>query len=168
VLTKKELKKLRQKQKTAISRDIRASLRRSRHESSVLNGLAESDRAQIRMAARLACLDEDPIRWWDLGMTHAFNVVEDKIKILARQGQDHHLELSDVLELIAAERETVIKESLHGFYLSSKDEQRRTKSTLGPPLTVTRAARRCSIAGSRNVSKTARARLNPKARSKKP
>lgn len=76
---------------------------------------AKSIRSNTRCAARLACLEDDPLDFWDYGMLYAFDVAEAQLLDLLSQGKV--LTAKTVLQVFSKERETVYSEELHSFYL---------------------------------------------------
>lgn len=101
---------------------IDAATRRSRQEPLILTA-AQSAGTERQLAA-LDFRNEHPLQWCDFGMLCALDFLEHKIKLLSQQRQNELLEVNDILRIIAAEREPVIKQSLHEFYSLTKRQTR--------------------------------------------
>jgi hypothetical protein len=82
---------------------------RTRQKSSIVDETTR--RAEI--ARQLDCSHEDPLKWLDFGILCTCDFFEHEILGRLRQGQ--HLEIEDVLEIIAAERQNVASQNLHEF-----------------------------------------------------
>jgi hypothetical protein len=122
---------------------IDAATRRFRRERSMLDGATPSAVAEIRIAARLECLDADPLEWWDGGMLCALSFIEHTIESLGRQHQDKYLKVEDVQAMIAAVRQPVIMHCLHGFYLPGKPGANSNSGPLLPFACPVRFRYRC-------------------------
>jgi hypothetical protein len=75
----------------------------------------------MRLAFLRDIVDEDPLEWCDFGMLCALDLVEREI--VNRKTENRHLEIEDVLEIIAAERENVTSQSLHEIICSVRRTQ---------------------------------------------
>jgi hypothetical protein len=106
-----------------------------------ISPLADS-RVTARVAARLECLDDDPLEFFDFGMHCGFDLAEAELLDLLRKGEVLTAEL--VREVFAKERETVHSADLHSFYFMP---DARTASTEGSPQRVERKL--ATSAGSR-------------------
>jgi hypothetical protein len=87
-----------------------------------------NSRVSARVTARLECLDDDPLEFFDFGMRCAYDLAE--AQLLGRLRRGEVLKAEAVREVFAKEREAVDSADLHSFYLMADTE---TPSTDGEP-----------------------------------
>jgi hypothetical protein len=76
-----------------------------------------------RIAARLECLNDDPLDFFDYGMLYAFEITEARVRSLASKPREL-VTVTDVLKIIAEERESVNLGGLHSFFMAESSKAR--------------------------------------------